>query len=217
MAPVPNKPTVSVDVKQHSTNSTVRPQDRDLRWALMPRSPSLSSQAVDPTTVWYCTGWENWRWFESDSSIQLNVICVVWFQLTPLIVSERRPLRILNIFFRRTGCNHRNLTCMATDYDHHNLPSVATDYDHHNMPCMAADHDHHNMPCMNGYIHTRITMIWPAWLQTDRHDLKCMATACDHHNLTCMATACDHHNLTCMATDYDDGYDQHHYYAHNCL
>ena len=39
-------------------------------------SPPLSSHAFDLITMWYCIDWSNARRFESDSSIQKNVICL---------------------------------------------------------------------------------------------------------------------------------------------
>ena len=55
---------------------------------------SLASvpQAVGPTTIWYCVDWQNAGWFNSGSSIQINLICFVWSQLRSLVVSEREPL-----------------------------------------------------------------------------------------------------------------------------
>ena len=30
--------------------------------------------------MWYCVKWWSAQWFESDSTIQMNVICFIWFQ-----------------------------------------------------------------------------------------------------------------------------------------
>ena len=46
-------------------------------WGL---TPPLSSRAnVHLTTVWFCIAWRNTRWFESESSIQMSVICSIPF------------------------------------------------------------------------------------------------------------------------------------------
>ena len=65
-----------------------------MHWAL---NHSSSSQVSDQTPIimWYCADRLIARWFESDSSTQINVICFIWLQLTYFVIRDHASLAIL--------------------------------------------------------------------------------------------------------------------------
>ena len=91
-----------------------------LRWAL---NYSSSSQIFDqtPVSMWYCADRLIARWFESDSSTEINVICFIWLQLTYFIISDHASLAILEFFnglhpsFRLLLCNFSLLAKRGSD------------------------------------------------------------------------------------------------------
>ena len=64
------------------------------------KPPPLSSKAFNLSTVWSCVDRWNTRRFEADSSIQMNVVCLIRLQLISLVIITLVPLLILKILFR---------------------------------------------------------------------------------------------------------------------
>ena len=57
-------------------------------------------QAFDLTTTWHCADWWNSWQSESDTAINMTVICPMWLLLISLIINDCVPLPILKIMFR---------------------------------------------------------------------------------------------------------------------
>ena len=57
----------------------------------------------DLTTMWCSADWWNPWWFEHDSSVQMNVICLIWLQPISLFITERAPWRILKVWSESTS------------------------------------------------------------------------------------------------------------------
>ena len=49
---------------------------------------------------YYCVDWWNMRWSESDSSIHMKVIYLIWLQLISRFINEHAPLLILKVLFQ---------------------------------------------------------------------------------------------------------------------
>ena len=67
----------------------------------MPPLPIVTfSQALNLVTMWYCVDWWTVWWVDSEYSFQINVFCVVWLQLIPLIINKHVPSLFLILLFR---------------------------------------------------------------------------------------------------------------------
>ena len=62
--------------------------------------------------MWCCVGWWNEQWFESDCSIQSDVICFIWLQLISLVISDCEPFSSLKGLFG-TPQSFAGLLCVS--------------------------------------------------------------------------------------------------------
>ena len=54
-------------------------------------------QAFDLATMWYCVDqWNAW-WSESESSVEVNLVCFIWLQLATHITSEQALWPVLKV------------------------------------------------------------------------------------------------------------------------
>ena len=68
-------------------------------------SPSVTTPQAFDLTCSFCTMLTGWkiRWFESDSTVQMKVLCHAGLQRPLLVVSECAPLLMLKIVLGPTG------------------------------------------------------------------------------------------------------------------
>ena len=56
--------------------------------------------------MWHCDDWQNARWVESDSSAQMNVICLIWLQPMSVAISGHTPLLVSKLLFVSEVCHY---------------------------------------------------------------------------------------------------------------
>ena len=94
-APVPDKPTVSVDIKQHSTNN-YQSKSQCRKLTLENKTPPLFLEQTEPTTFWphaWCAATDLPLWPTTDLSLLPNISSVVLGRQvlhTPFFITPHR-------------------------------------------------------------------------------------------------------------------------------